>query len=175
MWEVRWESQMLLDFPSRTPTQCAPKETSPTRILLVYTLLSAPHTPKTVLVFSFQPTGGWYLLVSPTVLIQRPKARWLTDWTPTGCVGQENQFLDGLVLEPVCSGALTEGTLLSETGVCCFREPCLGDTITVCNGGKPFLRSFDQEELSSLLGGFAEAAGQAREVLALFTVAWFQS
>lgn len=58
--------------------------------------------------------------------------------------------------------------------MCCFREPRLGDTITACNGGKPFLRSFDQEELSYLLGGLAEAAGQARQALALFTAAWFQ-
>jgi hypothetical protein len=82
------------------------------------------------------------------------------------------QFLDGLVLELASSGALTKRTLLSETGVCCFRKPHQGDTITVCNGGKPFLRSFDQELLSYLLGRrFAKAARQAREALALFTAA----
>lgn len=62
-----------------------------------------------------------------------------------------------------------------ETGVCCFSEPCLGDTITACNGGKPFRRSFDHEELSYLLGRFAKAARQVREALALFTAALFQS
>lgn len=129
----------------------------------------------TVLPISFQPISGWYLLISTAFLIQRPKARRFTDTTPRGFVGWEDQFLDGLVLGLVCSGALTKGTLLSETGVCCFREPCLGDTITACNGGKPFRRSFDQKELSYLLGRFAKAARQVREALALFTAASFQS
>jgi hypothetical protein len=40
----------------------------------------------------------------------------------------------------------------------------------VDNGGKPFVISFDQEELTYLLGRrFAKAAGQAREALALST------
>lgn len=167
------ESQTLLNqFPfHHTDTTCSQVNDPPTRTLFIYTLLPSPNIHTAVLAFSCQHTWGRYLLISPAFLIQRPKARWFPDRTPTGFVGQWYQFLDGFVLELVCSGALTKGTLLSETGVCCFREPRLGDTITVCNGGKPFLRSFDQEELSCLLGRFAEAAGQAREALALFTAA----